>query len=282
MYEEFIDIQAINAEAEYSGVYRYLDKYRTGGAGEIPLYNAKVKKDKTIWVLWMQGMENAPELVRCCFASLNKFRPQGYEIILLTAQNLQNYIVLPDFIMDKYHRGLISNTHFSDLVRMELLYVYGGLWVDATVYVCSQIPEFMYTGEFFAFDNCTVTASSVIKMSTWWIFACAGNCIISKARRMLYAYWEQENQLNNYFLLHIVISKVIDEDNMARSLFYSKYYYSNGNPHFLQNCLAMEYSEKKWNYIKYISPIQKLSYKKNYLLGDIDSFYVALITDRLY
>lgn len=280
MYEEFIDSQRISTEAEYSRVYKYLDRYKFDKAGDRQTYNESIKKNKTIWILWLQGMENAPQIVRRCYESITKFKPEGYDITLLTIQNLEKYITLPDYIMDKYYCGLISNTHFSDIIRLELLYIYGGLWIDATVYICDKVPEFMYSGDFFAFDNSSVTAASVIKMSSWWIYACANNCIISKTRDMIYTYWQQENQLINYFLLHIAMSKVIDEHSKANRIFKFKYFYSNGNAHYLQGNLAAEYDEKKWNYIKFISPIQKLSYKRKYLLGDIASFYVVLIEEK--
>lgn len=281
MYEEFIDSQRISTEAEYSRVYKYLDRYKACEVGECLTYNENIKKNKTIWVLWLQGMESAPQIVRSCYRSLNKLKPKEFDVILLTKQNLKQYIVLPEYITDKYHRGLISNTHLSDIIRLELLYIYGGLWIDATVYICDQIPEFMYSGDFFAFDNSSVTAASVIKMSTWWIYARAANYIITKTRDMIYAYWQQEEQLINYFLLHIAMSKVIDEHSMARNIFHSKFFYSNGNAHYLQGSLAAEYDEKKWSHIKCISPVQKLTYKRKYLLGDISSFYVVLIQERI-
>lgn len=83
----------------------------------------------------MQGMENAPALVQKCYESL-KINLKDREIILITAQNRKEYAILPDYIEEKYRKGIITHTHFSDLLRVELLCKYGGTWIDSTVY-CS-------------------------------------------------------------------------------------------------------------------------------------------------
>lgn len=46
MYEEFIDSQRISTEAEYSRVYKYLDRYKACEAGECLTYNENIKKIK--------------------------------------------------------------------------------------------------------------------------------------------------------------------------------------------------------------------------------------------
>jgi hypothetical protein len=37
--------------------------------------------------------------------------------------------------LEKYQKKIIDNTHFSDLLRLELLIKYGGTWIDASVLV---------------------------------------------------------------------------------------------------------------------------------------------------
>jgi len=75
-----------------------------------------VKQSDTIWVLWFQGIENAPEVVKICYESLLKYCPQK-NIILLSEENLNDYISLPKYVEDKYQQGIISRTHYSDIVR---------------------------------------------------------------------------------------------------------------------------------------------------------------------
>lgn len=89
-----------------------------------------------VWVLWWQGIENAPKIVYRCYESvLEAFKE--WKITLLTEQNWNNYVTLPDDILDKFRKGVIPMAQFSDLLRLQLLIKYGGLWIDATVYISS-------------------------------------------------------------------------------------------------------------------------------------------------
>lgn len=36
---------------------------------------------------------------------------------------------------------MISYTHFADIVRMTLIAERGGIWIDATTFVCKNISE---------------------------------------------------------------------------------------------------------------------------------------------
>ena len=49
---------------------------------------------KKVWVCWMQGMENAPELVQRCYQSL-KDNLKDREIVLITSSNLKDYTDFP-------------------------------------------------------------------------------------------------------------------------------------------------------------------------------------------
>lgn len=40
----------------------------------------------------------------------------------------------PKYIEEKWKRGVITHTHMTDLLRLELLIRYGGTWIDATVF----------------------------------------------------------------------------------------------------------------------------------------------------
>ena len=86
-----------------------------------------------VWVCWFQGMDQAPELVKKCFESLQR-NLTDREIILITSDNMCNYVQFPDFILDKWKNGKITHTHMTDLLRLELLIKYGGMWVDSTVF----------------------------------------------------------------------------------------------------------------------------------------------------
>lgn len=274
--------EAFGRERQYKKVYRYLDKY-CGQAllkesGE--MINRRVRANKTIWIAWLQGMEYAPKVVKCCFQSVQNNKPADFDLVCITAENIKEYIKLPDFVEEKYERGIITRTHLSDIIRTELLYAYGGCWIDATVYCSGSVPDYMLNSRIFAFrwslmDYCTLMISS------WWLCAQKGENIIREIRSLLYCYWEHEQDIKNYFLYHIIFSKVVNQNDLNREVFNRIPYFNNSMPHVLYWNLSTEFNETQWDIIKHNSPVHKLSYRDKYLQGDVYNFYMALLEGKL-
>ena len=95
----------------------------------IPLKDECV--NNTIWIFWWQGENATPLIVQRCINSIKR-HSVGYNIVVITGNNIQDYITLPEKILSKVGKTL-SYTHFSDLVRLALLSSYGGGWIDATL-----------------------------------------------------------------------------------------------------------------------------------------------------
>lgn len=97
---------------------------------------------KKIWVMWRQWEEKMPEIVKICYESIKK-HSCDFDVILLTKDNYRDYIDLPEFILKKVSKWLISITHLSDIIRMRLLSLYWWIRIDATMYICSDaLKEF--------------------------------------------------------------------------------------------------------------------------------------------
>jgi len=116
---------------------------------------------KKIWFLWLQGLDNAPLLVRNCYESWVKHNP-GWEVILLDESNISNYVPLN-------YNGLTIQS-LSDVLRINLLAKYGGVWVDATCFCMKPLDDWLFehmdTG-FFAFDS----PSPDRMISSWFLAA---------------------------------------------------------------------------------------------------------------
>lgn len=278
--DEFIHGNFIERERRYSKLFRLLDQYSDGNifVENYSKKNNSVSDDRTIWILWLQGMDTAPVIVQKCYASILQYKPEDFNIVLLARNNLFEYISLPDYIVQKYDEGKISATHFSDIIRVELLYMYGGLWIDATVFCMDTIPAFMYTGQMFAFKIPGTDTEPVTKISNWWIYSQKRNRIICALRNMLHSYWKKEDDIVDYYLFHIIFSKLVETDLECNFIYRRIPYYNSGNAHVLFGKLDHEYSNEDWEIIKFTSPIQKLSYKKRFLQGDIYSNYVRIIS----
>ena len=117
--------------------YDYIEQFKKNNVAEsIDNYGLKDVPIKTVWICWWQGLDKAPVLVRKCYDSVEQnFR--GWKIVVITLENYKRYVSFPNYIEKKWKEGLISLTHMSDLLRVELLSKFGGLWLDATVYVTS-------------------------------------------------------------------------------------------------------------------------------------------------
>ena len=216
---------------------------------------------KKVWVCWMQGMDNAPVLVQRCFLSL-KENLKDREIVLITSSNLEQYTDFPKYILEKYEKGLISHTHFSDLLRVELLCRYGGTWIDATVF-CSggDIPSYMLDSELFMFQNLKPGADgSVLNVSSWFMTSCANNKLMLAARTLLWEYWKKNNRLIDYFLLHHFIMMV----NERYSEDWKKIVqFPNSFPHVLLLMMFDDFNQEKWDAVTNACPFHKLAYKRS-------------------
>lgn len=214
---------------------------------------------KKVWVCWMQGMENAPELVQRCFRSLED-NLKDREIVLITSSNLEQYTDFPKYILEKYKKGLITHTHFSDLLRVELLCRYGGTWIDATVF-CSggDIPSYMLDSELFMFQNLKPGADgSVLNISSWFMTSCANNKIMLAVRALLWEYWKKEDRLIDYFLVHhfIMMAQEYYKEDWKKMV-----QYPNSMPHILLLMLYDDFNQKKWDAVTSVCPFHKLTYK---------------------
>ncbi len=121
----------------------WLDKHITRNYSEIINRYKNYKNsyelitEPNIWVFWGQGAENMPVLIKACY---NQLKSNNKNVHLITNKNINEYIEISPLIFDKLHNGKITWAHFSDLIRMSLLSKYGGLWVDATVWVPKELP----------------------------------------------------------------------------------------------------------------------------------------------
>ena len=212
-----------------------------------------------VWVCWLQGMDTAPALVQKCYTSLQEHLSDR-EIILLTQENYRNYVNFPDHIQQKIDNGMISKTHFSDLLRLELLIHHGGTWVDATVF-CSggSIPGYMMDSDLFVYQALKPGLDGhPTCISSWFMTACTNHPILLLTRHLLYTYWEKHKKLKDYFLLHDCFQLSIE----AYPQEWSKVIpVCNSTPHILLLRLFDAYDAQLWQATKTMTPFHKLTYK---------------------
>lgn len=234
-----------------------------------------------IWFCWLQGLEKAPSIVQCCYQSLiDNISSKTVQII--TYENIFEFVKFPDYIMEKWKDGYISNTHFSDLLRLELLIKYGGTWIDATV-LCTggYIPDFTLNSDLFLFQELKPGRDGhSIPISSWFITATSNQKLLIVTRELLYEYWKNKNYMVNYYLLHIffcIACEWYPEEKKKIPEF------SNSLPHMLLLKQFETFDEKIYNEITRLTPWHKLTYKLNSERIDLsDTFYSYVIKKYKY
>lgn len=211
-----------------------------------------------IWICWFQGMENAPELVRKCYQSVVKNNPDKM-VVVLTEKNMNEYVTFPKYIIMKWKQGIITHTHMTDLLRLELLITYGGLWLDATVLCTGKAPEYFFDSDLFFFQTLKPGRDGHASyISSWLIEARTNNKILMAVRELCYEYWKNNNTMWDYFLLHDFMSIVLEKYEEDWKKIIPR---DNATPHILLLKLFDKYDEKTWTVLKSQTQFHKLTYK---------------------
>ena len=123
-----------------------INKYKTVNYIPIPQDN-----DWPIWVMWRQGENNMPEIVKICYASILR-NACGHQVNLITQSNYKDYISNPPSlqqILECIRSGELTVTALSDIVHCYLLYNFGGVWIDVTILLADEIDNII-TNNIFA------------------------------------------------------------------------------------------------------------------------------------
>lgn len=193
---------------EYGPVMREMAEHVTGPSTS-SWTGVPNEHPKRIWFCWLQGIENAPEVVRACYSSLVRhFGNYGYDVKVIDEKNWREYIDLPDYIIRRRERKQIPPAHFADLLRLELLIKYGGTWIDSTVLCTGEavdgLPLAAYLeADLFMFQYTQPGGSEWGGIGNWFISACSNNEVLVVLRDMLYAYWREHDVVLDYYLFHL-------------------------------------------------------------------------------
>lgn len=228
--------------------------------------------DKIIWQYWAQGYDEVPDVVRQCLDSVDKYA-EGYKVIRLSDDNLNEYIDLPDFVQEK--RQVFSRAFFSDLLRCLLLSTYGGLWLDATIMLTAPIPDEYVVGDFFLFQRDPSEPDRKywentyayyfgwkkgfrVNMLSSFLYASKGCAIIQDSAALMLKWWKENDYLPDYFFFQILFDVLINGKYKGQNC----KIVSDTLPHYLQQSI----NDSKFNLmaskdIPASIPVHKLTYK---------------------
>jgi mannosyltransferase OCH1-like enzyme len=223
----------------------------------------------TIYILWFQGFDTAPELVKQCVTSWKYYNPD-WNIVLLDTNTLTQYVNLEMYIPDIKQKN-IDNTALSDVVRCILLNEYGGLWVDATTF-CNKplndwLPACIHEG-FFAFNK----PGPDRLLSSWFLYSEPHTYILDKWFHKTVDYYTRNNTSHTYFWFHYLFGDLYASDPIFKEIWdkVPKHSANGIGPHYVQEKGMFTHVSKqiKLNIDSKITPLYKLTLKCAFLHYD--------------
>ena len=255
---------------------RVLKEYFTN---KIETEQIKSKKtfnnEKIIWQFWGQGwdFEKLPDVVKISYKSVEKYK-KDYEIIHLDMNNINDYLEIPAYILKKVEDKKMGFAHFTDIIRLALLYNYGGVWIDATILLTDYLPQEYFEMDYFMFqrdDNLenkkdwedyddfyfSWNNEMKVRVLNSIIFAKKNNEIIKTLLDMLLIFWEHNDLVPNYFFFQVLYTELIEN------------YYKKKKCKIVSDTLTHElirvwfdkFSQEKLDEITKRNNVHKLTYK---------------------
>ncbi|HRM91225.1 MAG TPA: capsular polysaccharide synthesis protein [Thomasclavelia ramosa] len=238
--------------------------------------------ENCIWVFWWQGQNHFPAIIRTCYESIIQ-NSGGKKVILITKENFQIYVDIPDALINRVNEDKMLIAHLSDYVRFKLLYKYGGVWIDSTFFVTQNIGsnnEFNY--DFYSIhyehpldDNCVALCRWVSSL----LFAKAGNGIMYNIYIILEKYMLKYDNLIDYLFIDYLLDFLASNSETYNEVI-NNIPFNNENSMVLQKKLPYIYNEKDYcNIINNGTSYFKLTYKTKAkeFIGNKQTYYGYLV-----
>ena len=244
---------------------------------------------KIIWTMWQQGEANMPETVKASMKTIKEFAMRnGCEFHLLTNDNLEYFVHIPKDITDKYKKNELTSAHYSDIIRFSLLYQYGGIWMDATLFVSPYATLEMFERDFFSLNHPPIHPERMER--TISDFKWSGYCLAGKKGksyfkhiRDIYIYYVRKYPL---FLHYLMMDYFIISEYDAHPEFKTLV---DGLPIlapaervlFLRENADKPFDKNEWEEVLKHTPIMKTTYKINKDTLILGSYLYKLFHEEL-
>jgi Capsular polysaccharide synthesis protein len=216
---------------------------------------------RTIWMLWLQGWDEAPELVGACVRTWRRCNP-GWELRLLTENDLPA-LIGDDAVMRTIGGRQLPPEAFSDVVRLALLLRYGGVWADATTYCLRPLDDWlppMLASGFFAFTNFEPDRM----IASWFLAAEPGSRLLQIWQAYVVAYWRRRERPHTYFWFHgFLFRRAYRENREFRAIWKATPTVSSRGPAQVASRLGDPLPEAQWAAIRQSGvPLLKLRHRR--------------------
>ena len=224
---------------------------------------------KIIWTMWQQGEAQMPETVKASMKTIKDFaKRNSCEFYLLTDENLADFINIPTDITEKYKKKELSAAHYSDIVRFSLLYQYGGIWMDATLFVSSYATAEMFEGVFFSLYHPPLDTNKMerticdYKWSGFFLAGQKGKPYF-KHIRDLYLYYVRKYPVFIHYLMmdYFILSEYESNHEFKELVDRLPILAPAERVWFLRDHAHDLFDEKEWEEVLKTTPILKTTYK---------------------
>lgn len=261
----------------------YGDYYRDY-AYNMPVVPVDSKMKDRIWVCWWQGLENAPEIVKRCVESIKR-NAGTHKVTIITDQNVDQYIDIPEWIKRKQEKGIISRTNLSDLLRVSLLANYGGLWLDSTFFCTGSLSDIAFSEPVFSIKRPDYLHCSVAQgyFANYSIGCDSDHRWIFRAIRDFYLqYWKENDFLVDYLLIDY-LTVLAQRSNTDIADVFSQIKPNNPRCDDLWIELGEPFNAEKWKELTSDTSLFKLTWKQTYpkSVKDVPTFYGKLLDGDL-
>jgi mannosyltransferase OCH1-like enzyme len=276
------NIRVISSVPKQQKIAKNLDGYIADFLnGKIKKFVATPKKIELVgknifWQYWHQGVdENTSKMVVECLESVQKYKGD-YEVILLTNETVWDYVELPDFVFEKFGKNGFNFAKLANLVRLYLLASYGGVWLDATIYLTATIDKKILDEDFFAFQRSKIPPTDarifqkfdplyfswsptfLAGMLNSFMVAKPGNKIIADLLSIHLEYWKNETKVGHYYLFQILFNRMMQHDEWGTL---NCEIVGDTDCHKLQVMSLDKFNQRTFDEIKAKSSIHKLTYR---------------------
>lgn len=252
-------------------------------------YNKKLSDDDlnfqdNIWVCWWQGLDYAPTIVKKCVESIKR-NAGPHKVVVITEENYKDFVTFPEWIEAKRNKGIISRTHFSDLLRLELLAEHGGVWLDSTFFcakpeldTCFQVPVWSVKRP--DYGHVSVACGGFANYSlgcnyeSRWVFATIRDFVLQ--------YWKTHDIMIDYLFLDYLIV-LIQRHNIEIADVFERIPCNNPLCDELFKVLNQKYNDLTWDRLKKDTILFKLTWKQVFKEKEKgkDTFYSKLLKEYL-
>ena len=226
---------------------------------------------KIIWTMWQQGEAQMPDTVQASMKTIKDFAKRNdCKFYLLTDQNLADFINIPSDITEKYKKKELSAAHYSDIVRFYLLCRYGGIWMDATLFVSPYATVDMFKGDFFSLNHPPIHADKIeraigdFKWSSFFLAGKRGKSYFKHIRDLFIYFVRKYPVFIQYLMLdYFILSEYKLNDEFKALVGGLPVLSPAERVWFLRDHANEIYDKHEWEEVLRTTPIMKTTYKIN-------------------